>query len=59
MTSLDEVVALSDDELNTRLRNLIEEVSILHGDFVLKSGLPSKWFIDGKKQLLEPYPHLG
>ena len=54
MTILDEVVALSDDELNTRLKNLIEEVSILRGDFVLKSGLPSKWFIDGKKIVCHP-----
>ncbi len=54
MTTLDEVVALSDDELNTRLKNLIEEVSILRGDFVLKSGLPSSWFIDGKKIVCHP-----
>ncbi len=54
MTTLDEVVALSDDELNVKLKGLIEKVSILRGDFVLKSGLPSSWFIDGKKIVCHP-----
>ncbi len=54
MTTLDEVVALSDDELSTKLKNLIEEVSILRGDFTLKSGLSSSWFIDGKKIVCHP-----
>ncbi len=54
MTTLDEVVALSDDELHSRLKRLIEEVSILRGDFTLKSGLSSSWFIDGKKIVCHP-----
>lgn len=52
--ALDDVRALSDGELKSRLRAHILEHSILLGDFVLKSGKQSNWFIDAKKTVCSP-----
>jgi orotate phosphoribosyltransferase len=44
----------SDDELLDRLKKVILEHSILRGEFTLKSGARSSWFIDAKATACRP-----
>jgi len=37
-----------------RVRQHLLEHSVRHGDFILKSGRPSTWFIDSKKTICAP-----
>jgi orotate phosphoribosyltransferase len=50
----EKVAALSDDELRSRLREELLSHAILRGDFVLKSGQRSTWFIDVKASVCRP-----
>lgn len=52
--ALDQVIELDDEALHSRLKEHILEHSILRGDFVLKSGKKSSWFIDAKKTVCSP-----
>lgn len=52
--TLDQVRMLGDDELRMLLRDHIIRHSILRGNFVLKSGKKSNWFIDAKKTVCSP-----
>lgn len=54
LVSLNEVSKLDDDSLRSKLREHVLEFSILRGDFVLKSGKKSSWFIDAKKTVCSP-----
>jgi orotate phosphoribosyltransferase len=44
----------SDERTRDRLRDLIRERCVLHGDFILASGKPSKVFFDCKRVTLDP-----
>ena len=48
------VLQLDESELKKRLADLILDVSVLRGDFTLKSGRSSTWFIDGKQVVCDP-----
>lgn len=48
------LTGLSDTELLSKLKDHIISHSILKGDFVLKSGQSSRWFIDAKKTVCSP-----
>ena len=43
-----------DQSPRARLRDIIQQQSVLHGDFVLASGRKSKVFFDIKKSVLDP-----
>ena len=51
---LQEIASLDLDSLRSRLLDHIEKYSILRGDFTLKSGVKSSWFIDAKKTVCSP-----
>ena len=51
---LQEIASLDLDSLRSRLLDHIEKYSILRGDFILKSGVKSSWFIDAKKTVCSP-----
>lgn len=51
---LQEIASLDLDSLRSRLLDHIEKHSILRGDFTLKSGVKSSWFIDAKKTVCSP-----
>jgi orotate phosphoribosyltransferase len=52
--NLQEIASLDSNALRSRLLDHIEKRSILRGDFTLKSGLKSAWFIDAKKTVCSP-----
>lgn len=54
LTTLNDVSKLDDESLRSKLREHILRFSILRGDFVLKSGMKSSWFIDAKKTVCSP-----
>lgn len=51
---LEELRGVDDAELLARLKAHILANSVLTGDFVLKSGKTSNWFIDAKKTVCSP-----
>jgi orotate phosphoribosyltransferase len=51
---IDNISACSDDELQALLRQQLLDHAILRGDFVLKSGKRSTWFIDVKASVCRP-----
>ncbi len=54
MSSFEQLRSEDDESLKSRLRGLILRDSILRGDFALKSGLKSTWFIDIKNTVCRP-----
>ncbi|MGC8464713.1 MAG: orotate phosphoribosyltransferase [Acidimicrobiales bacterium] len=51
---IDNISARSDDELRALLRQQLLDHAILRGDFVLKSGKRSTWFVDVKASVCRP-----
>ncbi len=54
LSSFEQLRSEDDESLKTRLRKLILRDSILRGEFVLKSGIKSTWFIDVKNTVCRP-----
>ncbi len=52
--TFEEAQALSDEKLKEMLVAHLNHFAVLRGDFVLKSGRKSGWFIDAKKTACDP-----
>jgi orotate phosphoribosyltransferase len=54
LSSFEQLRSEDDESLKARLRELLLKHSILRGEFVLKSGQRSTWFIDVKNTVCRP-----